>query len=266
MRENRIRQIWRQGGSVINGWLAIPSAFSAEAMAHQGWDALTVDLQHGVIDYQTAVAMFAAISTTDTVPMARVPWNDPGILMKVLDAGAYGVICPMVNTADEARRLVAATRYPPLGQRSLGPIRAQFYAGADYPTRANDTVVVLAQIETAEALGNLDAILAVDGLDGVYIGPADLSLSLGCRPTFDDVDPPVVEAIARIRTAAHAAGKAVCIHNGSADFAAQRIRQGFDLVTISSDVRLIAAGAQAIVRDVRQRDRPPTGHDTAQTY
>ncbi|MBR8167938.1 2,4-dihydroxyhept-2-ene-1,7-dioic acid aldolase [Burkholderia cenocepacia] len=265
MRENRIRQIWRQGGAVINGWLAIPSAFSAETMAHQGWDTLTVDLQHGVIDYPAAVNMFAAISTTDTVPMARVPWNDPGILMKVLDAGAYGVICPMVNRADEARRLVAATRYPPLGQRSLGPIRAQLYAGADYAAHANDTVVVLAQIETTEALDNLDAILAVEGLDGVYIGPADLSLSLGCRPTFDEVDPPVADAIERIRTAAKAAGKVVCIHNSGADVAMRRIRQGFDLVTVSSDARLIAAGAQAIVREIRQDSRSMDG-EAMRTY
>ena len=124
MRPNRLRDIWNRGEAVVNGWLAIPSAFSAETMAHQVWDSLTVDLQHGVVDYQTAVNLFTAISTTDTVPVTRVPWLDPGILMKVFDAGAYAVICPTVNTREDAEKLVAATHYPPLGTRSFGPVRA----------------------------------------------------------------------------------------------------------------------------------------------
>ena len=111
MRENRIRTIWKAGGAVVNGWLAIPNAFSAETMAHQGWDSLTIDLQHGVVDYQAAVNMLTAISTTNTVPVVRVPWLEPGILMKTLDAGAYAVICPMVNTRADAELLVAATHY-----------------------------------------------------------------------------------------------------------------------------------------------------------
>ena len=265
MRGNRIRTIWQEGKAVVNGWLAIPSAFSAEVMAHQGWDTLTVDLQHGAIDYQAAVNMFAAISTTGTVPMARVPWNDPGILMKVLDAGAYGVICPMVNTADDARKLISATRYPPLGSRSLGPIRASLYAGDDYAKHANDTVVILAQIETREALANVDDILAVEGLDGVYIGPADLSLSFGCTATFDEVDPPVAQAIDHILARAKACGKVACVHNGSAKYALERIAKGFQLVTISSDARLIAAGAQAVIREMRAGS-PGIAQDKAGLY
>src|SRR5436190_3180108 len=115
MRENRIRTIWKSGGAVVNGWLAIPTAFSAETMAHQGWDSLTIDLQHGVVDYQTAVGMLQAISTTEAVPMVRVPWLDPGIVMNMLDAGSYGVICPMINNAAEAETFVRACRYPPRG-------------------------------------------------------------------------------------------------------------------------------------------------------
>lgn len=251
MRENRIRSIWKTGGAVVNGWLAIPSTFSAETMAHQGWDSLTVDLQHGVVDYQKAVDMFTAISTTQTVPMARVPWNEPGILAKVLDAGAYAVICPMVNTREDAEKLVAATRYPPLGNRSLGPIRALLYAGADYARQANDTVVVFAQTETKQGLDNLDEILSVEGLDGVYIGPADLSLSFGCAPTFDEVDPPVAEAIDHIVARAKAHGKVAGVHNGTPEYALKRIAKGFQFVTISSDARLMAAGAQQIVGKMR---------------
>ncbi|GMG85153.1 aldolase/citrate lyase family protein [Paralimibaculum aggregatum] len=251
MRPNRLREIWAAGGAAVNGWLAIPSAFSAETMAHQGWDSLTVDLQHGAVDYQAAVTMFTAISTTRTVPMARVPWNEPGILMKVLDAGAYAVICPMVNSAADAERLVAATRYPPLGRRSFGPIRGLLYGGPDYPEHANDTVVVFAMIETREGLDNLEDILRVPGLDGVYIGPSDLSLALGCRPTFDDVDPPVAEAIALVLAKATEAGRIPAIHNGTPEAALARIERGFRFVTIASDARLMAAGARAVMAQMR---------------
>jgi 4-hydroxy-2-oxoheptanedioate aldolase len=172
MRENRLRTMWKAGEAAINGWLAIPNSFSAETMAHQGWDTLTIDLQHGVVDYQAMVTMLQAISTTNTVPVVRVPWLEPGILMKTLDAGAYGVICPMVSTREDAQKLVAYTSYAPKGTRSFGPVRALLYGGADYPQYANDTIVRFAMIETAQALDNLDAILSVEGLDAIYIGPS----------------------------------------------------------------------------------------------
>ncbi len=257
MRENRIRKMWATGQAVVNGWLSIPSAFAAETMAHQGWDSLTVDLQHGALDYRDALALFTAISTTDTVPVARVPWNEPGILMKVLDAGAYGVICPMINTREDAQRFVAATHYPPLGSRSFGPIRGLLYGGADYPERANDTIVTFAMIETRQGLDNLDDILSVEGLDAVYIGPSDLSLSLGCRPTFDDVDPPVAEAIAYVAARAKAHGVVAGIHNGAPEAALRRIEQGFRFVTVGSDARLMAAGAKQVVSQMRGGQVPP---------
>ncbi len=247
MRTNRLREIWRSGGAVVNGWLAIASAFSAETMAHQGWDSLTLDLQHGVIDYADAVNMLAAISTTATVPLVRVPWLDPGMLMKVLDAGAYGVICPLVNTRADAERLVAATSYPPRGGRSYGPIRALLYAGADYGSQADAEIVRFAMIETREALDNLDDILATPGLDAVYIGPADLSLALGCTPRFDQDEAPVVAAIDHILSRARAHGVVAGIHNGSADYALRMVAKGFQFVTVGSDARFMAAGARAAV-------------------
>jgi 4-hydroxy-2-oxoheptanedioate aldolase len=251
MRENRIRSIWNAGGTVVNGWLAIPSSFSAEVMAHQGWDSLTVDLQHGVTDYASAVAMFTAISTTPTMPIARVPWLDPGIIMKVLDAGAYGVICPMVNSREDAEKFVHACRYAPAGGRSFGPIRALLYAGPDYPTKANDTIVTFAMVETRQALDRLDEILSVKGLDAVYIGPADLSLSLGCTPTFDDVEKPVAEAIDLVLAKAKEHGVVPCIHNGTPEMALKRAERGFRLVTIGSDARLMTAGAQQVTSKMK---------------
>jgi 4-hydroxy-2-oxoheptanedioate aldolase len=258
MRPNRLREIWTAGGAVVNGWLAIPNSFSAETMAHQGWDSLTVDLQHGVVDYQAMVTMLQAVSTTDTVPVVRVPWLEPRILMKTLDAGAYGVICPMVNTREDAQKLVAYTHYAPRGTRSFGPVRALLYGGADYPTHANDTIVTFAMIETAQALENLDDILSVPGLDAIYVGPSDLSLALGCKPTFDDLDPKAAEAVEHILARAKAHGLVAGIHNGSTEAALKRVAMGFQFVTVSSDARLMAAGAQQVVATMRAAQVPKT--------
>ena len=251
MRENRLRTLWAADRAAVNGWLAIPDSFSAEVMAHQGWDTLTIDLQHGVIDYRSMVTMLQAISTTATVPLVRVPWLEPGILMKALDAGAFGLICPMVNSREDAQRLVAYTHYAPRGARSFGPARALLYGGSDYPTAANDAIVVFAMIETAQALDQLDAILSVEGLDAIYIGPSDLSLALGCPPVFDDVEPKVAQAIDHILDRARAHGVQAGIHNGRPDVARARIAKGFRFVTVSSDARILAAGAQDLLAALR---------------
>ena len=260
MRANRLRTLWQSGATAVNGWLAIPNSFSAETMAHQGWDSLTIDMQHGMVDYQAMVTMLQAISTTDTVPVVRVPWLEPGVLMKALDAGAYGVICPMINTREDAQKLVSWTHYAPRGTRSFGPIRAFLYGGADYPQHADDTIVTFAMIETAQALDNLDDILSVQGLDAVYIGPSDLSLSLGCRPTLDDVDPKAAAAIDHILARAKAHGVVAGIHNAGSASALERQAKGFQFVTVASDVRLMAASAQQVMSQMRAGQKPgPAG-------
>ncbi|MFN8829473.1 MAG: HpcH/HpaI aldolase family protein [Labrys sp. (in: a-proteobacteria)] len=251
MRPNRLKEIWRAGGAVVNGWLAIPNSFAAETMAHQGWDSLTIDLQHGVNDYMTAIGMMQAIATTATVPMARVPWLEEGILMKMLDAGCYGLICPMVNSAADAERFVSACRYPPRGRRSFGPIRATLYAGADYATHANEEIALFAMIETAEALADLDAILRTPGLDAVYVGPADLSLALGAMPKFDQEEKVVVEAIDAIVRKAREHGRVAGIHNGTPAYAKRMIAKGYQFVTIASDARLMAAKAAETIAEMR---------------
>jgi 4-hydroxy-2-oxoheptanedioate aldolase len=251
MRENRLRTLWSEGQVAVNGWLAIPDGFAAEVMAHQGWDTLTIDMQHGLVDQAAMLRMLQGISTTPTVPLVRVPWLEPGVIMKALDAGAYGVICPMINTPEEAARLVSYCRYPPLGTRSNGPIRAALYGGADYQAKANETIVVFAMIETRQGLDNLDAILSVPGLDAVYVGPSDLSLALGCRPVLDDVDPPAAQAIRHIAGCARAHGVMAGVHNLGVASAKARIAQGFGFVTVSSDARLLAAGSQELLRAMR---------------
>jgi 4-hydroxy-2-oxoheptanedioate aldolase len=251
VRPNTLRQIWKRGEAVVNGWLAIPSAFSAEVMAHQGFDSLTVDMQHGVVDYQAAVTMLQAIACTPVIPLARVPWNDPGPVMKILDAGAYGIICPMINTPDQAEALVAACRYPPRGHRSWGPVRASLYAGADYGDHANDEIVVLPMIETAEALKNLDRILGVPGIDGVYVGPSDLSLALGLKPRLDQTEPAVVEAQQEIVQTCRRHGVVAGIHNATAAYAQKMVAAGYQFVTLASDSRFLAAKAAEEVATVR---------------
>ena len=225
-------------------------------MAHQGFDSLTVDMQHGVIDYQVAVTMLQGISTTGAMPMARVPWNDPARLMKILDAGAYGVICPMVNTRAEAEALVRACKYPPRGYRSWGPVRASIYAGADYGDHANDDIVVMPMIETAEAMKNLDDILSVPGVDGVYVGPSDLSLALGLKPRLDQTDAPVVEAQQKIAEACKRHGVVAGIHNSTATYALKMIAQGYQFVTLASDSRHMAMkAAEEVARRQEERRR-----------
>jgi 4-hydroxy-2-oxoheptanedioate aldolase len=251
MRPNNVRTVWQKGGCVLNGWLGIPSSFSAEVMAHLGWDSLIIDLQHGLIDYQTAVTMMQAISTTSVTPMVRVPWNDPAIIMKCLDAGAYGVICPMINSRAEAERLVGACRFPPKGYRSSGPIRALIYGGSDYQTKADETIAVFAMIETVQALENLDEICTTPLLDAVYIGPNDLSLSLGGKGGLDQTEPKAVAAIDRILAAAHKHGIKAGIHTGSVAYAKAMVEKGFDLVTVLSDNRILTQLGQQVVAEMR---------------
>ena len=247
MRENHLKTVWREGGAVVNGWLHVPSSFSAEVMAHAGWDSLTIDMQHGPVDYGSLVPMLQAISTTETVPVVRVPWNDPGLIMRVLDAGCYAVICPMINTSEEAEAFVRACRYPPDGDRSFGPYRATLYGGQDYTDHANETVVTMAMIETQRALDNLDEILGVKGLDAVFVGPSDLGQSLGYGPGMDREEPEVLEAMERVLAAANERGLASGTFTGSPEYASRMVEKGFRFVTISSDVRLMASAAAGVV-------------------
>ena len=262
MRANNIRKIIKDGGKVINGWCAIPDSYAAEVYAHQGWDSVTIDLQHGPVDFQAALPMLQAISTTSAVPMCRVPWNDAAIIMKLLDAGSYGLICPMINTKEEAERFVSFGRYPPIGTRSMGPNRAVQYAGADYAQYANAEILLFAMIETRAGLKNLEAILSVKGIDGVYVGPSDLSLAMGKTPTLDPSDSEVVAAIAEIAKVTRGKGLIAGVHTDSPATAKKRFEQGYNLVTLMNDARLLAMAAQNVVKETRGQAAGPA----AKTY
>jgi 4-hydroxy-2-oxoheptanedioate aldolase len=242
MRENRLRSLWASGKAATNAWAQLPASFATETLAHQGWDSITVDTQHGLVGYADMVAMLTAIATTPTVPLVRVGWNDPAEVMRAADAGAMGVICPTVNTKEECEKFVGALRYAPLGYRSLGPNRARLY-GDDYAAKSNETVLAIVQIETAAGLQNVEAIAGVKGLDQLYIGPSDLGLSMGREGRMDQTDPVVVAAIDKILATAKTHGLTAGIYCTSADYAKQMFKKGFDLVTCTSDTALLRAGA-----------------------
>ena len=253
MRPNKIKKMMKEGKPVINGWLQIPSTVSAEAMAHQGWDSLTIDMQHGLVDYTNALPMLQTISTTDVTPLARVNWNEPGQIMKILDAGAYGIICPMVSNKKEAENFVKACMYPPSGYRSYGPIRGLVYGGPDYADEANNEILKFAMIETKESLENLDEIMKTPGLDGIYIGPADLSLAIGQKPSFDKPEgDPVYEVIMKILEHAKKNKIIAGIQNGQPEYAEKMIKKGFQLVTIGSDQRYMTAASKSALSKLKK--------------
>lgn len=246
MRPNNVKTIWREGRNAVAGWLSTADLYNAEIMANAGFDALVIDMQHGLgIGVDRAAAVLQVISTTQTVPFVRVPWNDPVFLQYVLDAGAYGVIVPLVSTPEEAAKAGGACRYPPNGFRSAGLGRTRFYGGPDYFQRANDELICLVMIETEEALNNLEAIAKAPGIDGFYIGPNDLALSLGIANSGGTAHPRHQEARRRVVEVARANGLVPCSHAASPEEALARFEEGFRFCPIGSDVGLIASGAKA---------------------
>lgn len=248
MRENKLKHLLATGGAITNAWLSIPSGYLAEGAGHQGFDSVTVDLQHGMIGFETALTMLQAISATPAVPLVRAPSNDAEAIMHLLDAGAYGVICPMISTPRQAEKFVAACRYPPVGNRSFGPARGKLYGGADYFDAANEEILAIPMIETAQALENIDAILSVPGVDMIYVGPNDLALDLGERPGAELDGGATTNAIGHILTRAKAANIATGIFCGDASLSRQRLNEGFDLVTPGNDFNLLmGAMSEAVV-------------------
>ncbi len=252
MRPNEVRRRWVAGEPAICGWLSLGNSYAAEVVGWSGVDCVTADLQHGMADVQTIIGMLQAISATPAAPFVRVPSLDPPMLMKVLDAGAYGVICPMVDSVEQAKTFVEATTYPPRGNRSFGPARGLLYGGSDYFAAADETIVRLAMIETAAGLEAVEAICAVEGLDGIFVGPNDLGLALGKGASGDPTDPVVRDAIARCVRAAKQAGKHAGIFCPSGAVAARCISEGFAFVVPNSDVNLMKAAVTAEVKIARE--------------
>ncbi|MEA3151002.1 MAG: 4-hydroxy-2-oxoheptanedioate aldolase [Gammaproteobacteria bacterium] len=252
MKANRLRERLHARKACVNGWLLLPSIHAAEAMAQTGWDSLTIDIQHGLFDYSSAVAALQAMQSYPATPLVRVPVNEPGIIGKMLDAGALGVICPMVNTSADARALVNACLYPPMGARSYGPVRARAYSGATpYHEIANDHVLVLPQIETLEAVRNIREILDVPGVSGIYVGPGDLGFSMGLTPKLDREEPEILTIYETLLAETSSRGLFAGIQNGTATYAAKMIRLGFALVTVATDLACLTTAARDTVAATR---------------
>jgi 4-hydroxy-2-oxoheptanedioate aldolase len=254
MRPNKIKAMWREGKPAAAGWISTGNTYLAEAMAHAGYDAVIIDMQHGMsVTTDKAVACLQAISTTDTVPIVRLPWNDPQVIQFVLDAGAYGVIVPMVNTYEDAVAAGRAARYHPLGDRSFGANRAKFYAGADYLQHANEEIIVLVMIETTQAIENLEEIAKAPGIDGFYIGPSDLALSLDLVPGPDAFnDSKHIAACQRVLDVANATGLVPCHHGVGPLEAAKLFKQGFKLSQIGSDIVMVTNGASTALNTLKE--------------
>lgn len=252
MKPNPLRQRWANGETVLTGWLHIPALWTAELMGHAGWHALTVDLQHGLHSIETAIQMMQVITGTPAVPLARVNWLEPGAIMRLLDAGAYGVICPMINTAEECAAFVGACRYPPQGYRSLGPTRARVVLGADYAHHANDEVLTIAMVETVEAMANLDAIAAVPGLDMIFVGTGDLLLSLTGQVGMDSADPQVDAPLDRVLEACARHNLIAGLFAGSAAYAAAMAKRGYRFIAVKTDSTLLSEAAQQIVQHTQK--------------
>ena len=253
--DNQLLKLWKENKPVINAWLSIPNSFIAEAFGKMGWDAITIDMQHGQNDYATSIPMLQALASSNSTPMVRVSWSEPGIIMRMLDLGVLGIIAPMINTKEDCEKFVSYCYYPPIGQRSFGPMRAQLIYGSDYFTNANENILSFAMIETQQAVDNLDEILSVHNLTGVYIGPADMSSSYGMKPKFDVKEDPVFSNIKLIAKKANAKGKIAGIHNGTTQYAKEMIDLGFKLVTISSDFRSMSTHAQSVIDDMKEKTK-----------
>jgi 4-hydroxy-2-oxoheptanedioate aldolase len=253
MRSNPLRERWAAGEAAIGGWLNMPNAFSAEIVARCDFDYVCVDTQHGFNDHLNIWKMLQAVNLGSATPLVRVLQNESGLIGKSLDAGARGIIVPMVNTRAEAEATVRACRYAPDGARSYGPARALRQEGADYHANANADVAVIPMIETTEAIENLDDILSVPGLDAVYVGPSDLSLTLGLPPGNNDGNPLFDDALATIAAGCERHGVVAGCHT-SAELCQRRIEQGFRMVTVTSDLIALTRALDDELRRARGED------------
>lgn len=254
MRPNNLKFLQHEKRTAVNAWVSMGSGYLAEVLGHSGFDAVTVDLQHAPMGFDVAVHLLQAISATPAVPLARCAGSTLAEINKLLDAGAYGIICPLINSVDEAASFARSCRYPPRGGRSFGPARGLLYGGADYLSQADDQIMSLAMIETTNALEQIERIMDVDELDGVYVGPSDLGIAMGLGPNAWPNER-MTQAVAHILQAVHTSGKYAGIFCGSAEMGEACTRMGYDLVTPGNDVQLLRAGAEARIKGVRATQR-----------
>lgn len=250
MHQNRLRQRLAAGGKFLNGWVTSGNPLVAEVMAHSGFGSITFDMQHGDLHSGNLMAVIQAVSGTDAVPIVRVPWNHPPDVMKALDLGAEGVICPLIDTPEQAAAFVSACRYPPLGGRSYGPVRAGIRGAGDYYQHANTSVMAIPMIETKLGLENLESILEVPGIDAIFVGPSDLSQSLGMAVGPEWTEGVVFDALKHITTTCAARGVPTGVFTTSTSYARRMLELGYDFVTAGTDLAYVRAGGAAAVNEL----------------
>ncbi|HEX9015062.1 MAG TPA: aldolase/citrate lyase family protein [Chloroflexota bacterium] len=253
MRPNKVKQLWREGKPVAAGWCSTPDPYTAEVMVRAGFDAIVLDMQHGMgIGPDRAATWLQIIGQADVTPLVRIPWNEPTFAQWVLDAGAMGIIVPMVNSVEDARKAIGACRYPPVGYRSNGPNRARYVGGADYFSRANDEVICLLMMETIEAVDAIEEIAKLPGSDGFYIGPTDLAISMGLQPALDHKDPKHAAVVQKVVDTAKAHNLQAGIHVTGPEEAARRWKQGFSLSPVIMDMAALSTAAQNAISQFRE--------------
>lgn len=235
----------------INGWMNSPEPFANAAFAAGGWDSITLDAQHGLFDERALVATLMALSAKVPKRLVRITWNEAGLVGRALDFGADGVIVPMINSVADARRLADAARYAPRGTRSFGPGPAALRAPTTSYYDLADQIEVWAMIETAQALEAVGDIAAVPGIDGLFIGPNDLALTLGLPSGSNREEPQILAAFKTILAAGHGAGKKCGVFCTNGAYAARMARMGFDMVTAGVDTALLTEAAAMRVVEAR---------------
>jgi 4-hydroxy-2-oxoheptanedioate aldolase len=252
MRANKVKELWRQGKVPTVAWLDTADTYVAEIIANVGFDVLLLDMQHGMaIGPDRAALWLQAVSTTDTMPMVRVPWNEPYFIQWVLDAGAYGVVVPLVNSREEAAKAGGACRYPPVGYRSAGANRARLYGGIDYFKQANKEIICLVMIEDIKTVAHVEDLTDAPGIDGFYIGPSDLAVSMGLGPPDYRGNAKHAEACHRVLDVAKSHGLVAGIHCASPQEVVQRTAEGFMFCPAISGVGSLAMAANAALQEVR---------------
>jgi len=253
MKTNSVKAALRRGEPQVGSWLSLGSPFAARYLARVGFPWLTVDVEHSPVSWENAALMFGAIADAGGVPLVRVPSNSHENIKRSLDNGAMGIVVPMVNTRDEAETAVAATRYPPHGNRSVGgSLHALSYGttAAEYYARANDEILVVLQTEHIRSVENAEDICSVPGVDAIFVGPNDLLQSMGRKPAMDSNEPDFVNALRHLRETAARHGVAPGIHVASAAEARRRIDEGWRFIAVSSELGLLLAAAQGVLKEL----------------
>lgn len=253
MKENIVMRKLKEGKSTLGSWICLNSPLIANVMAEAGFEWLTIDTEHGVMDYREMVEMIRAILSTQTVPIVRVAWNDPSLIKRALDAGAMGIIIPMVMSAEEAIKSVEAVRFPPKGKRSVVGVAAEILHGSDYIELANEQILLAVQIEHIDAVACADEICAVEGVDVIFIGPYDLAASMGLLGTEFKQNFNWKSAVQKVLDSARKAKKAAGIHAQTVEEAISYIRQGFQFVALGSDIQFLRFAVDLIASELREQ-------------